>query len=412
MKKIVALSTLFALTAASSARASGISADVQGARATGMATAVTAMIDDSSGIFYNPAGIARGKGIDAEVSDSLIMPVVTFKSALTGNSTTTPFTAIPPFQTYVAAGITDHLTIGIGVFEPYGLTVKWPDAWEGRSLLTYASLATYYMNPTIAYSIGALRIGAGVDVVYSTVDIQRDIGLPGGAFGMTELGGDGWGIGGNVGLQIDAVPDVLTFGAHYRSAVAIDYGGNASFTNIPESFSGTLHDQAITSRFVMPDTFQFGVAYRPIPKLVLDLDVDYFGWNHFQSIDIHFPNDTTGTLSQSQPKNWSSNVQVHLGTEYMINDTWTIRGGAMYDPTPSPDNTITPDLPDANRVNIAVGGSWHHKSGFYVDLAYEAVILIPQDSTAPQLPGTYSGFANIVALAVGYATPKRAKHPQ
>lgn len=406
MKKIVGLSTLFVLTAASSARAAGISVDVQSARATGMATAVTAMIDDSSGVFYNPAGIARGKGIDAQVSDSLIMPMVTFKSALTGNSTTTPFTAVPPFQGYVAAGITDHLSAGIGMFEPYGLTVKWPDAWEGRSQVTYAALATYYVNPTIAYSLGALRIGGGVQVVYSTIDIKRDLALPSATFAMTELGGDAWGIGGNVGLQIDAVQDVLTFGAHYRSAVALDYGGNAAFTGVPESLSGTLHDQAIKSRFVMPDTFAFGVAYRPIPKLVFDLDVVYFGWNHFRSVDINFPNDQTGTLSQSQPKNWSSNVQVHLGTEYAFNDTWRIRGGAMYDPTPSPQNTLTPDTPDANRVNVAIGGSWHHKAGFYVDLAYEAVILIPQDSTAPQLPGTYSGFANIVALAVGYSTPK------
>ncbi len=405
MKKLGAFFVLAFVFAAPSARAAGISVDVQSARATGMATAVTGMIDDSSAIYYNAAGIARGRGLDMQVSDSLIMPSVTFKDTA-GNSTSTPFSAIPPFQGYFAAGITDHLSVGIGMFSPYGLTVKWPDAWEGRSLITYAALATYYANPTIAYSVGPLRIGAGVQVVYSTVDLKRDLALPNGQFGATHLGGDSWGVGGNVGLQIDAIENVLTLGAQYRSAVALDFDGNASFSGIPAGLSPTLHDQPVNTRFVMPDTFAFGIAYRPIPKLVIDLDVVYYGWNHFRSIDLTFPQDASGSLSQSQPKNWTSNVNVHLGAEYAFNEAWRIRGGVMYDPTPSPKETLTPDTPDANRINAAIGGTWRHKSGFYVDLGYELVVLLSQESTQPQLPGTYSGFANIVALAVGYTSPK------
>ncbi|HEX4517417.1 MAG TPA: outer membrane protein transport protein [Polyangiaceae bacterium] len=410
MKKILALSIgLFAFHLATNAHASGFSVDVQSARATGMATAVTGMIDDSSAIFFNPAGIARGRGIDAQASVSVIMPSATFKDT-SGHETTTPFSAVPPFQAYVATGLTDHLTIGVGLFEPFGLAVKWPDGWEGRSQITDAKLTTYYANPTAAYSIGPLRIGAGVQVVYSTVDLKRDIALPSGAYGMSELGGDGWGVGGNVGIQIDAIRDMLSFGAHYRSAVAVDYGGNAAFDGIPASLGGTLHDQPATTRIVMPDTFAFGVAFRPIPRLVFDLDVVYYGWSHIQSIDLAFPNDQSGTLNQSLAKNWSGTVQAHLGTEYAFNDTWRIRGGMMYDPSPSPKNTLTPDLPDSDRVNIAVGGSWHHASGVYVDVAYEGVILLGATSTAPELPGTYSGYANILALAVGYATPHKRTH--
>jgi long-chain fatty acid transport protein len=403
MKKLVTLSVaLFA----SSAHASGLSVDVQAARATGMATAVTGFIDDSSAIFYNPAGIARGKMLDAQASVSLIMPSVTYKDTA-GNSTTTPFTAVPPFQGYAAWGLTDHLTVGIGLFEPYGLTVNWPDGWEGRSQITFAKLATYYANPTVAYSIGPVRIGGGFQLVYSTLDLKRDIALPSGAYGRTEVAGDTWGVGGNVGVQVDAVPNVLSFGAHYRSAVALQFDANAAFDGVPSSLGGTLHDQPVSTRFVMPDSFAFGVAFRPMKKLIFDLDVVYYGWSHIQSIDLAFPNDASGTLSQSQPKNWSSTVQVHLGTEYAFDDTWRIRGGAMYDPSPSPQNTITPDIPDSDRVNIAFGGSYHHKSGVFVDLAYEAVILLGSTSTSPQLPGTYSGSANIVALAVGYRTPKK-----
>jgi long-chain fatty acid transport protein len=406
MKKLITVVSV--VLVASSAHASGFSVDVQSARATGMATAVTGLIDDSSAIFFNPAGIARGRILDAQISDSLIMPMATFKDTA-GNSTTTPFSAVPPFQVYAAGGITEHFSAGIGLFEPYGLTVQWPDGWEGRSQITFAKLATYYANPTVAYSLGPVRIGAGFQLVYSTLDLKKDIALPSGAYGRTELGGDAWGIGANVGIQVDAVKNVLSFGAHYRSAVALDFAANASFDGIPASLAGTLHDQPATTRFVMPDTFAFGVAFRPIQKLVFDLDVVYYGWSHVQSIDLGFPTDASGSLSQSLPKNWSGVVQVHLGTEYAFNDTWRIRGGAMYDPSPSPQNTLTPDIPDSDRVNIAIGGSWRHKTGIYVDAAYEAVILLGATSTAPQLPGTYSGYANVFALAVGYRTPPKKK---
>ena len=414
MKRHIALAAAASLLAsAHSARAAGLSVDTQSAQATGMATAVTGMVDDSSAIYYNPAGIARGRSIDAQAGVSLIMPTITFTD-LNNQSTTTPFSVVPPVFAYVSGGITDHLSAGVGLFTPYGLTIGWPAGWEGRSVITSAKLATYYINPTVAYQLGPLRIGVGLQAVYGTVDLQRDLALPGGTFGSTELGGDAWGLGANVGLQLEAVPQVLSFGAHYRSAVALPFDdGAAHFTGIPSSLAGTLHDQAAATRFVLPDSFAFGAAIRPTKKLVLDLDVVYYGWNHLQSVNITFPNDASGTLSSSSslPKNWSAAVNVHLGGEYTINDAWRVRAGVMLDPSPSPGDTLTPDLPDMWRINFAVGGGYRHKSGLRFDLGYEFLALMSRTSTAPELSGTYSGFANIVTLGVGFGYPAKTAPP-
>ena len=59
------------------ANAAGTALDVQGGRATGMAGATTAFIDDASAIYFNPAGMANGKGLDAQAGVNLIAP--TFK---------------------------------------------------------------------------------------------------------------------------------------------------------------------------------------------------------------------------------------------------------------------------------------------------------------------------------------------
>ncbi len=386
------------------ARAAGFSLDIQSARATGMAASMTAMVDDSSAIFFNPAGISQGKLLDAQANMELVLPSSTFTDPK-GVSTTTPFRVVPPLQAYVAGGITKNFSAGIGLFEPYGLTIGWPSGWEGRSLITYASLATYYVNPTLAYKLGPLRIGAGVQIVPATIDLQQDIALPGGTYGTSELGAMAWGIGGNVGIQLEAVPKVLSFGVHYRSAVELNFDGNAHFTGIPATLAPAIHDQAATSRIVLPDSLAFGVAVRPVPRVVIDLDAVYYGWQFLRSIDINFPDDASGTLARSQPKRWSSTVNVHLGTEISIDEAWRVRAGAMVDPTPSPADTLTPDLPDSTRLAFSVGGSYcHRKTGLRFDLGYELVLLLSRTSTAPQLPGDYSGYANIVALGIGWSS--------
>jgi len=34
-----------------------------------------------------------------------------------------------------------------------------------------------------------------------------------------------------------------------------------------------------------------------------------------------------------------------------------LRGGVLVDPTPSPADTLGPDIPDSTRVNLALGGT-------------------------------------------------------
>jgi long-chain fatty acid transport protein len=394
----------FGLLPCRTADAAGTALDVQSGRATGMASAVTAMIDDSSAVFYNPAGIAQGKIVDVQVGDTLIIPTFTFTDTH-GQSTSTRFSVSPPFQIYESGGITDQLSVGIGVFTPFGLTVPWPSEWAGKSIVTEASLATYDFNPTVAYRFGPLRIGAGLQLVRATVDVKKAIVTS--SEGSSELGADTWGKGFNIGAQLEAIPRYLSLGVHYRSAVTLDFTGRAHFGGIPVPFQATLHDQLAKTSLIDPDILQMGVASHVLQNLVLDLDVVWYGWAKFHSIDISFPNDASGELSSSEPKSWRNVANVHLGGELTVNETWRLRAGAIYDPGPTPNNTLLPDVPDGDRVNLAAGASYKHPSGFGVDLGYELVVLFNRTSTAAQLPGSYTGDGHVIGISVGYRTPKK-----
>jgi long-chain fatty acid transport protein len=314
---------------------------------------------------------------------------------------------VPPFHAYVSGGITDNLSIGIGVFTPFGLRVKWPDGWEGRRVSAESSLQTWYINPTVAYSFGPLRIGAGFQLVRGTVELKRDIAF-GQQEGRVDLGAGTWGAGANVGVQIDLLEQFLTLGVHYRSAVKLNFDGDAHFSNVPPSFASTLRDQAVSTSLTQPDSLAFGVASRPIEPLLIDVDVVWLGWSKLRSVDLRFPDDASGTLSNSSAKNWSSGVNFHVGGEARVHDNWRVRAGVLYDPSPSPANTLTPDVPDANRLNLAAGGSYVHPSGFHVDLGYQFLVLFSKTSTAPPLYGEYGGNVNILGITLGYRSPTSA----
>ncbi len=398
----IAVSSI-AFAFATTANAAGTGVDVQASRGTGMASSVTGMIDDASAIYYNAAGIAQGKRVDVLVGDTMIVPKFTYRSPTNGNTASTSG-VVPPFHAYATAGLTDQLSVGVGVFSPYGLAAIWPSQWEGRSLATRSSLSTYYINPTVAYRFGPLRIGAGLQVVRATLDLQRSIRF-GGQEGSSEFGGGSWGAGGNIGVQLQVIPQYLAIGVHYRSAVKLNFDGSAHFENIPLPFVSTIHDQRVKTSLTQPDTLAIGLASRPIPQLVVDLDFVWSDWKKVHAIDINFPDDQSGSLSSTQAKNWKNTVNVRIGGELSVADAWRVRAGALYDKSPSPDQTLTPETPDANRLNLALGGGYVHKSGFRADLGYQFIMLFEKTSTAPQLPGQYSGFVNLVGISIGYSVP-------
>jgi long-chain fatty acid transport protein len=382
------------------ARGAGFALDIHSARGTGMATAITAHVNDASAIYFNPAGMARGKGYDVQAGVTAIAPKFTYTS-LSGSETSTKFGVLPPVHAYVAAGVLDQLTVGVGFFTPYGSTLSWPEDWVGRRQIKSIALRTFDINPSAAFRIGPVRIGAGLQVMRATVHIQRQIAF-GENEGSTDLGAGTWGLGANGGAQVDAIPDKLMFGVHYRSAVKLKFDGLADFEGVPAPLQQQIYDQRAETSFLLPDTLQMGVAGRPIKSLLLAADVVWYGWANFKSIDLTFPDDPSGSLNSTRPKAFKNVANYHIGAEGQVNDSWAVRGGLVYDPSPSPDNTLTPDSPDATRINFALGAGYKHPSGVFADVGYRFVLLLERDSTVPELPGTYHGIANLLSATVGY----------
>jgi len=399
MKKLMFAVVGLAAVAGSSARAAGIAVDLQSARGVGMAGSLVGAVDDASGIYFNPAGIAQGQGLEVMLGAAPIIPQFTVKSPA-GNNLEGVSNIITPIHTYATWGIDDNWTVGLGITTPYGLKVEWPAGWEAREIIIKSDLKIFDVNPTVAYRNGPFRIGGGVQIVRATVELTKDINLLDNGYVGVDLGAGAWGVGGNVGIQYEAVPKVLQFGATYRSSVNLNFNGNAHFSNVPPAYTGTFKDQTASTSLKLPDTFGFGVAVHPTPELLLDVDVNYFAWQQFQAIDIKFQDPS---LNIYEAKQWHHSWNYRIGAEYTLSEHVQLRAGILYDKTPSPTYTLLPDIPDTDRINVGIGGTYRW-GAFRIELAYQFIKFLGATSTYPNpmYQYDYNATAHVLALTFGF----------
>lgn len=397
MKKLFSAVVIASTLGASSAMAAGFALDTMSARATGQGSAMTAGVDDASAVYYNAAGLVQTKGLSAMAGAHVIIPGVSFTPE-GGEKVTVASTPATPPHLFLALKLSDDVAFGMGVYTPFGNTAQWPEDWVGEQLITRSSLQTFFFSPTFSFRLAdRVRVGLGMDFVRATVAQQRTLNF-GDTQGSLAFGGATWGTGANAGIQLDVMKDMLTVGGAYRGAVTLPFEGSVDFQDVPAEFESRLVDQNLTADFTLPSQWQLGIMYKPMAKLRLGFDAWYVDWSSFRSLRVEFEDPS---LTSDDPKRWVGVWSYRLGGEYSVDDKIKVRAGFKYDPTPSPQDTLAPNLPDANRIAVNVGGGYR-LGGLQIDLAYQLTILNDYQSTYAPLPGTYGGTAHVIGLTLGY----------
>ena len=403
---------LVTLAWAPDATAAGFAIQEQGASATGRACAVTAVADTPSAIFYNPAGLALQPGLGIEAGLTLILPLVSHEDPGSGETTEAELNVFYPPSIYASYLLPANVAVGLGFFVPYGLGIEWPDGWAGFETVRLIDLKTFVVNPAVAWSpFPWLAFGGGLSIVRSVVELRKGI-----AFvderGALRAGGAAWGFGGSAGLLLRFLKGRLSFGLSYRSAVSLDVKGRADFS-VPETFASLLEDQPVRTSLTLPHTLSIGVAGKPARMLTLSLDLLVTTWSTFSKFGLTFPEDEEKPedekLSQVEARNWRNVYSVRAGAELRLPTAeWLgLRLGLAYDRTPSPSSTLSPTLPDSDRILVSAGAGFSLPRGFSVDLAYMFVWFFERSSTGEAFPGTYSASAHLIGVSLGYGLARK-----
>jgi long-chain fatty acid transport protein len=393
-----ALPRVVLLTAAlfsAPAFASGFAVSEQDASASGRAgTGISAAAP--SAIHFNPAGLGfLAPGASAQAGATAIVPSITAVDPQANETHAETQPAVPP-HVYAAWAFEKNVTLGAGFNAPFGGGVKWPRDWFGRTELTEMNLRVLAGHLGGAYRFNdSFAIGATAQLYSVTVALTRQIDFVE-SEGTAQLGGSGLALGAQLGLDW-APAKWVRLGLTGRIPASAQLHGRAHFENIPYAFNSKLPDQNITSQLTLPGKVALGADFDlSVVRLYVDAELTF--WQSFQRFAIDFEDPNTPDVDQ--PRNWSPAPTFRVGAERRFGNT-TVRLGGLADLAASPDDTLSPSLPDSHRLGFSLGAG-HSIGSFRGDLAYQFVAFLPRASSGEALRAGYLASAHLLSLTLGY----------
>jgi long-chain fatty acid transport protein len=363
--------------AAAPAFPSGFQLNTQGARAMGMGLAFTAVANDPSAIFFNPAGLGWQKHFEVELGGSFITKT---QGDFAGEN---PFPGIGDFEkehkttftlptVYVVAPLTSEVNLGLGIFSQYGLGFRWDnaEAFSGRFIGQNAVIQSVDLNPVLSFQVlPAVAFAVGADYRVSKVQLEKnqaainpftnsvvDVAHIKLNSDLTDNHGWGW----NAGVLIRPVPQ-LSFGAAYRSKIKVDYEGTAKFEQRLTGnavFDGIVASQLpagkhpVTTSIQFPASLNLGAAITLPGQLTVSGDADWTEWSKFETLDIIFPDLTGRDLHRNMA--WKNSWAYRGGLEKKFSN-FAVRAGYYRDNTPQPVENAGPILADNDRNAYSLG---------------------------------------------------------
>jgi long-chain fatty acid transport protein len=389
------------------ALAQGYQVNLQGQVQQGMGGAGTGYITDGAALFFNPGGASflKGNTVNAGISPTISKGMFLEKNTNLKAETESPVSL--PFAIYGAFQLKDtsKLKLGLAIYTPFGSTVDWQDDWMGRFALTHLQLRSIFMQPTVSYKItDKLGIGAGFVYASGKVNLQKDIPVvdANGNYGHAELSGSATGYGFNAGIYYKPV-EKFSIGLTYRSQVNMKVeDGDAKFT-VPASLSSNFPNGKFKSTLPLPQVATLGFGFMPNSKLAIALDINFVGWSAYDTLAFDYEVNTSSLADTRSARKYENIFAFRLGGEYKITEKLAARLGLAYGMTPVQDGYVTPETPDANRVNYTAGIGYTITKNFGVNASFLFTTLKRESTNLEtNLSGTYKTNVCVPGLSLFY----------
>lgn len=390
--------------------AAGFALFEQGASGLGNAYAgASAVAEDASTIFFNPAGMTYLEGRQIVGALHLIKTNGDFD-----NKDSTPtgpeggnlgsLAAIP--NLFYKQDINEQLKFGLGISTPFGLKTEYDKNWLGRFQAIKSELKTVNINPSLAWKLNdQWSFGFGVSAMWAQAELTSAVNLGATESSINNKGKD-WGFGYNLGAIYQVTPDTR-LGLSFRSKVEQHLKGDARspFTGL-NAIPGRTLNTDITADLTLPETLSFSSFSHLNDRWDLLADVTWTRWSQFKSLSIMRDNGSNTAVGTTQ-EHWNNTLRYSVGVNYRYTDTIKLRTGVAYDEEAIDNNHRTPRIPGNDRIWLSFGASWQYSPQTKFDVGYahlfikEARIHDDQTSLVPSrglVSGKYDGSADILSM--------------
>ena len=367
---------------ATSANAAAFYLQEQSVRGAGRAFSGEVADQGAASLWWNPAASGGMTGGDAAIGVSEIMP----RGNVHNNGTliVRPGQAPAPVggsadshnpinngtlpSGAVAYAITPQLSLGFAVSSPFSFTTNYDaNSWV-RYTADKTSLRTIDLQPSVAYQIApgfSVGLAANAEYVKASLGNYLPNLSPALPDGHQTLKGNGWDWGWSAGFQYVGGP--ASIGISYKSSIkhkldgTVTTAGLISIPGVPlANNNGVINTKA---DFRTPWQIDVGIRFKATDKLTLNAQVNRFGWNKFDTINLGAP------LNTAIPENYGSTWSYAGGLDYAVSPGVTLRAGIQHDESPTRDTHRDARVPDSNRWNFAGGASFDLTKGVGIDAA-------------------------------------------
>ena len=409
MKKIVTLTALGAILAATNANAAGFHLREQSAAALGNAFAgATAGAENNSYAYFNVAGLTRQKGTQVNVGGTYIIPRaeahdIYDQAGDRGQDVNNiVHAAISPNGT-ISHQLNDEVTLGLALNVPFGMITKYDGEWKGSDHGITSKVISATTTPMVAWkATDKLSVGAGLPIQYVKARLSNTVmGRQSGA----NLEGDTVDVGYQLGAMYE-FDENTRIGVGYRSEINHKLKGDISSDAPLASLN-----QDISARLDTPAMFSVGAYHRINDKWEVMAEYQRVFWNSFDSLDI-YGRDIPGLIS-STPENWRDTNFYAIGVSYQLDHQWKLRLGFAYDESAVKTADRTPRIPDSDRYWYSMGLNYAYSENMTFDFGFtyiqakEASINIPATATQAGVSqagvsAEYDNSVKMVGLSLNY----------
>lgn len=398
-------------------QAGGFKIALQGQKQIGMGSTGVGFAQDAATVYFNPAGMSFvGSQINAGIN--ALCPTTSYLDKSTNQLHHAASDVFAPFSVYASGKLFKRLSVGIGIYTPFGSGLTYHTNWIGRYTLNSILLQTVFIQPSLSYRItDKLSIGAGYIYALGNVSLNRDIPLNSGAAATVanaQLDGKAGGMGFSAGAYYKA-SDKVQLGATYHSKVQMKVDdGEAVFSDIPAALASSFpKHNTFTSELNLPSEIAVGVSYKMTDDLTLALDFNHTFWSSFDSLGFDYGINSASLLDKKSPRLYQNASCIRFGAQYHAGRVVDLRGGIFFDQTPVQDDYVVPELPDNNKVGLTLGATFRIEECLQMDLSllYEHVAAREQRNIETGLEGTFQTRVLAPGIGLSYLLKKRTiKH--
>jgi long-subunit fatty acid transport protein len=162
--------------------------------------------------------------------------------------------------------------------------------------------------------------------------------------------------------------DWISIGASARMPYPIRASGQLGIqlSDFLSSTGARVEGDKATLSFDMPLELRVGVRVRPVPRLGINADFVYQGWNSVDALTVTPDGVDLITSTGRFPlapmklqKNWRPAFSGRVGADLRPIDWLSIHAGAMYETSTASDDYFSIDFPHASRVFLTGGLTGH-----------------------------------------------------